>query len=128
MKSLQASGAGWGAYDVKEANIMKDSEPAASSNLREETRTTMNKRVRAMAHLCSIYNVHFKTLVEEHELVVGYNLSETVDFSLAYSPYGVQKDLNDNHKRYNVIVSIDMKDILKVLEDLMKTGSHGHVF
>lgn len=55
-------------------------------------------------------------------------LSETMDFVLYDPPYTVQKDQDDDHAKYNVLISNDLLNLSKVLGDLMKLGTHGHVF
>lgn len=61
--------------EVKEAEIMHDSEPGLSLTLREEKRTAMSKIVEVVDPLCSIYDADLRNLAEMHELVVGENLS-----------------------------------------------------
>lgn len=88
----------------------------------------MSKLFEAMASLCFIYNVDFRTLMNEHELCVGEHPSGYIDFLLANPPYNVQRDLNDAHPAYNVFNVNDMIDMAKVLEDGMKPVKHRHVF
>lgn len=51
-----------------------------------------------------------------------------MEFILAYTPYDVQKDREDDHAGYYEFNANDMKDIGKVLEDVMKLGTHEHLF
>lgn len=50
---------GAGPHDLKEVDIVNESEPAAYSTLTEEMRTAMRKLIKEMARLCSVYNINF---------------------------------------------------------------------
>lgn len=59
---------------------MDEIEPAVSSPLSKERRTTMSKLVEHMTPLCCIYDVDLINLSEEDELGVGKNLRGKLDF------------------------------------------------
>lgn len=94
---------------------MGGSELAASSTLSEKKRTTECKLVKEMALLCSIHDLDFRSMVEKHNFGLREDLSEKVEFYLAYSPYNVRRDQYNDHAEYDVLDSDDMKDIAKVL-------------
>lgn len=84
----------------------------------------MGKLVKAIALLCSIYNVNFGTLVEDQELVVGGNLIGTEGSVRAHSLYNVQRDQNDDDAEYDVLGSDVLKHMAKVLREVMNPGAH----
>lgn len=86
------TGADVGLQEMKEKDILDGSELAASSTLREEGRLVITKFIKAMALLYSIFNADFRNLVEEHELMVGEDLTVEVDFVLVDPPYNIQMD------------------------------------
>lgn len=102
-------------HGMKEEDITDESEPAASSTLSKSTRSSMRKLVKAIALLCSSYDVDFRKLVKEHELVVGNVLGGSVGFILAGSPCNVRRDRNNNHTMYNIFGSNDVNDLANVL-------------
>lgn len=90
MKSSLETGAGGGAQEIVEEHTVHESEPAASSTPSEEERTVMSELFKPMALLCSVYDVEFKNLMNEHGLGVGEDLSRKLDFELADSTYNVR--------------------------------------
>lgn len=87
----------------------------------------MSKPVKEMDFFFSIYHMDFRNLVEENELGVREDLSGKVNIFLTDPPYNVPRDQKDDHARCDVFSSKDMKDVVKVLRDVMKSGAHGHV-
>lgn len=74
------TGADVGAQEIKEKDILDESEPIASLTLSGKVKTAMIKRIKLMALVCSIYDVNFRNSVETHYLDVEEDLSENVDF------------------------------------------------
>lgn len=77
------TGAEVGVQQVKEKDIVYDSEPFASSTLRGEGRSVMSRLFKDMAFLCTIYDVYFRNATQEHELGVAEDLGGKVDSFLA---------------------------------------------
>lgn len=46
---------------------------------------------------------------------------------LVVSPYNIPIDRNADSSEYDVFTSEDMKDMAKILENMMKLVAHGHV-
>lgn len=76
---LQA-GAGAAALDIKKEHLVDECKPAASFISSDAERTAMSRPVNAIAFLCSIFDVDFGNLVEEHDLGARKDLSWKVDF------------------------------------------------
>lgn len=55
---------------MKEEHVVNKSKPAASSTLNENGQTGMSKVFKEMNPWCSVYDVEFKNLMDEHELGV----------------------------------------------------------
>lgn len=84
--------------------------------------------MKEMASVRFIYGVGFKALTEEYKIGVGGNLSWRADLVLAEPSYNVRRAQNDDHTNYDVLESNDMKDMARVLRDMMKPVAHAHVF
>lgn len=78
-----------GAQVTKEDDIMNESDAAALSTLNEERRTSINKLVIAMALLCSIQDLDFRNLAQEHMPDVRKDLSGKSNLNLADPRYSV---------------------------------------
>lgn len=68
-----------GIEKMKEEDFLDANEPAVSATLSKEGKTVMRKLVKAKAPMCSIYNLEFIILMEEHELGFEENLTRIVD-------------------------------------------------
>lgn len=95
---------------MKQEEIVNDSKPAASSTLSKEEGNAMSKLFEVMVSLRSIYDVNFRNLVEEYGHVVAKDLSEKEDLVLANPPFSERRDHNDEHVKYDVLCSGDIKD------------------
>lgn len=71
--------------------------------------------------------MNFRTLTEQHDLGVGDELGEKVDYFLADPRYNVLSDQNDDYAKYDVFSLSNLKDMANVLGDMMKLGRHEHV-
>lgn len=107
---------------------MVETEPAAYSNLSDEGSTAMDKLLEAMAPVCCIYEVHFRSLVEGQKPATGEDINRKGDVVLVDPPHNVQTDRNADNSEYDVIISEDMREMAKVLENVMKSGAHSHCF
>lgn len=107
---------------------MNDIETAVSSTLSEEGKIEVSKLVKQMDFLCSIYDADFRVLVEEKRSGVGEDLSAHVDFVLIDQLYNVPTNRKNEHADYDVFGSNDLKNVAKVLGDLIKLGASRHVF
>lgn len=65
---------------------------------------------------------------QEHEIGVGGDLSKNVDFVLVYALYNVRRDRKDSNSTHDVFGLEGMKDITRVLEDIMKPVALRNVF
>lgn len=61
-------------------------------------------------------------------LGIKKNLSRRRGFVLASPPYNVQTDRKAENKEYDVFDSNDMKDMTKMLGDVIKPKAHRHAF
>lgn len=113
---------------MKEKVIADDSEPAASSTLIEKWGTVMGNLIKAVAFLCSIYCVNFKTLVEEVTPSFEEDRSKKVYFVLADPPYIGRMDQKVDHAECDVFGLKDMEDTSKVLGDVINPERYRHVF
>lgn len=86
VKSLLRTGAGAGAYNIKEEDIADGRKTAACLTQSKEGRTAMSKLVNMMCPLCRIYDVHFRNSMEKHRLGITEILSGNVDFVLEDPP------------------------------------------
>lgn len=118
-------GADAGLQEMKKQDIVNTNEPAASPSLCEEQRTAMWKPEETMALLCSIFDVDLKNLKKQLELVVQNGSIVKVDFELVTPLCNIPRHLNNAHAAYDVFGLKDMKDIPKVLGDVMKPEARG---
>lgn len=72
---MLVTGAGKGAHDMKEGDIVDENEPSTSSTPREQERAAIIKLAKDMAPLCSIYDMDFRTLSEKYRSGVRERLS-----------------------------------------------------
>lgn len=126
-KSLLETATGAGTKPMKEEDIVGESDSVAYSTPREEGRTAMSRLVNTVDFLCFVYNVCFRTLVEEHKICDEKDLNRKVDLSLAESPYNVRRSRQNDHTEYHVLESSYMKDMTKVHGDVMKLAAEGHM-
>lgn len=78
--------------------------------------------------VCSIPSLVFCELGEEEELDYGESLMEAVDLVVIQYRYNikqVRENRQSNHDKFSVY---DMKAIVSFCGELMKPGSHGHMF
>lgn len=75
-----------------------------------------------MAPVCYIYDVHFRILVEDHELGAVKALCEMVEFLLEHHFYNVWRERRAPKSEYDVFVLQDVKDLANSPEDMMKSG------
>lgn len=66
--------------------------------------------------------------MQEYEHVLKENLTRMVDFILVDAPYSVQRKRINTRSAYDVFSSHDMKDMSKVLGDIITPGAHGRAF
>lgn len=81
-----------------------------------------------MALFCSIYIVNFSKLIMKHDLAVGADMTEMVDFVLAHLQYELQNDRNDSHTAYNVLGSNNITNTAKLLGYVLVPMTHVHLF
>lgn len=81
-----------------------------------------------MALSCFVNDMDTRNLAEKDELEVGEDRIKTVDFLLAGLPYNVRRYEKDDHAEYNVLGTNDIKDMVKIRENVMRPGAHGHSF
>lgn len=112
---------------MKAVYIVDGSEPAESLTLSEKRRTSISKLVKAMDRLCSICKTDFRSWVEQHELGVGEEIGGEVDFILPDSSYNARSDQKHDQVEYDMFRSNDVKDMLRVLEVVMKLGAYRQV-
>lgn len=113
---------------MEDKGVMDEIETAASSSLREEGKTGMSRHIKEMVSACSISEVNLKTLAEEPKFGAGDDLSGKVELVLADPPYNVRIYVNDDHSEHNLFELIDMKQIARVLREIIRPGAHWHVF
>lgn len=89
---------GVGVYDMKEADIVDEIKPAASSTLDEIETTMLRKLVRNIAPVCSIYDVIFIKSAEKHKRGFEEYLSEKADSILADPSYNEGRDQKDDQR------------------------------
>lgn len=77
-----------------------------------------------MAPRSSIYDAYLRNMAEEHEIGTGEDVSGKVCIALAESLHKVWKDQNDDHVNYDAFESNDMKDMVNILEDVVKPEAH----
>lgn len=82
-------GAGTGAQEMKERDVVGERDPVASYSLSKDGSTSMRKLVKAMARLSSIHDVVLRSLAEEYDLGAREHLRGKVDFALTVPPYNV---------------------------------------
>lgn len=83
MKSLLETGPSASAHDMKEKHIVDQVEPAVHSPLSKKDKTGIWKSVREMAYVCSVSDVDFRNLEEEHKFGAGKDMTRNVDLLLA---------------------------------------------
>lgn len=112
---------------MKEGNIVDDSELTACSALTEMGRNTMSELDKTKASSCFIYDVDFGNVVKEHRVTHEEDFRGKKDNALADVSSSVRRDLKYHHTAYEVFGSSNMKDIAKVLGDVIELGT-GSVF
>lgn len=125
-KSLLQAGAGAGTQDVKEEDIVNESNPTTFSTPSEETRIAMIEFVKERVGVSATYDVDFINLAEEHKLGIDEVLSGKLDFAQAYSRYDMRRDQKLVHAKYDVYASNGTKNVANVLRYIMKPGAHRH--
>lgn len=88
----------------------------------------MSKPVKWMISLFLTYVVEFVNLAEQSKFGIEKDPSVNVDFLQDGSLYNVCWELRDDHAEFDVFGSSGIKDMVKVLEDVMMPGAHMHVF
>lgn len=102
VNSLPQTAADASPAKMKEEYIVDEIKLVTSATASKDKRTVMNRHIKEMASLCTIYDVSFKHLAEEHNLSVGEDQSGMVEFFLAELPYNVQRDPKEDHAAYDV--------------------------
>lgn len=113
---------------TKKEDVMAESKRGHSLTLTKEGRIAMSSTVRAVVLLCKIYNVNFQNLAGYHEFVGGEDLSGEVDFASADRPQYVQRAQIVDHLENEVFCSKDMKNLGKVLRNVVSREHIGSRF
>lgn len=100
--------------DMKEDDIVYGSKAATFSNMSKKAGNAMSTLFKALAFLCIIYDMDFRSLAEKQKLGVEEELSRVVDLVLAESPYTLRTAHKYDHAEYDVFGSSDMKGMDKV--------------
>lgn len=79
-------------------DIVNESTPTTSLILSEKGRTLMSRLVKRRILFCSIHDVEFNYLVNEHKIGNRKILSRKFDFVPAGSPYSVLGDREHDHE------------------------------
>lgn len=87
----------------------------------------MSKLMKGMAFVCSIYDMNFRNMAEEHGFDSGEALRGKVSLGFADSLYNERRDRNDEYVDYGVLGLKDIKYMARVLADIMKPGAHAHM-
>lgn len=101
--------------------------PTTSSALSGASQAAIKKLVEAMAPVCCIYDVDFRSMVEEQDLDEGEDMSGRVDFVLADYTYNIRRNRNDRNSDHDSFLLQDVMEMDKILGDFMKPRAHGHV-
>lgn len=91
-------------------------------------KTVTSKLMAEMALVSSVYYIGFRNLAKKSYRRTGKYLSGMVDFDLADLPYELRRNQNDDYADYDVFDSNHVKDMVKVLGNVIKCGAHTHLF
>lgn len=83
MKALPETGASEHDHGMKDKHIADEIQASEPSTLSKDQKTVMSEHSREMFSVCSIYDVEFGNLAEEHELGARYDMGG----KLAFRPY-----------------------------------------
>lgn len=113
---------------MKEEDVVHEVTPAASSTLVKDEKIGMSKIVEEVAAVSSIYDIDCRNLAKAHEFSTEEDLSGKVNLVLDEPIYNMRRNRNDDHADYDVVGLSDMKEMIKVLRDLMKPEFPTQVF
>lgn len=119
-----ATGARGSRVDKKEKKIVLENKLATYLTVREKRKTVMSKPIKEMAFACFIYKVDFKNLAEKNNLNLEEDQSGRVQLFLATFSYNVKRDQKGLRTEYDVFSSNDKCDVAKILEHVVRPGSH----
>lgn len=77
---------------------------------------------------CSVHNVDFCEVVDEHELTHRESSVASVDLVLSDPPYNVRRGRKDDNSVYDRLSPTDMGDVVDMCKRMMKPGAHGCLF
>lgn len=80
----------------------------------------MSKLSNAIAPFWSIFVVNFRNLAQRHELGIGKDFSEKVDFFWPILCIMYRTNRTDDHSKHDLFDSNNTEDIAKVLRDMIK--------
>lgn len=115
---------GAGSHYMKEEEIVDDSQHSACSILRKAGRTAISKYVKEITSLCSIFDMDFGNLPDEHCTSMREDRSGKENLVLADRLYTIRRGRKDGHKEFEVFGSNGMKCNAKVLGNLVKVTTH----
>lgn len=113
---------------MKEEHILEEMSSDSPSTASEKKRTAMSKLMTLIALLSFIYDAGFRNLAKKSDRRGGKYLGGLVDLVLVDPAYNVRRDRTDDHADCDVFRSNLVKDMVKVLGNLMKPGAHAHLF
>lgn len=87
----------------------------------------MSELVKKMTPSCSTYVADVCNLALKHYRGNVKKLSGKIGFLLVDPAYDVPMDSLDDHAKYNVFSSNDIKDKANILRDTVESEAHAHV-
>lgn len=98
--------------------------PAAMPELGSQVVETMRKVRDTVYSVCSFHNVHFRGLVDEHELMLGESLLDSVDFLLTLPSYNFQIGCEDISSHYDVQTLQCTANAIAHDKQVIRKGAH----
>lgn len=111
-----------------EEDVINVAVPSDSFELSEQANSAFAVLKEEMYPVCSLHNMDILELVEEHKCDYGESLRDSVDLVSTDPTYNARCDrthYNSDHDKFTVD---DMKSMAVICRDVMKPGSHGHIF
>lgn len=119
---------GSGATLVKQEDVVALAAPAGRVVLSAEEQEAFSALKTEMTSFVSVYDSHYKDLVEVHSEACGEDLTGKVDLVLTDPPYNTRREQGRPNSNHDVLSKDDMEGTVDMIEGVLVAGGHGHIF
>lgn len=91
-------------------------------------RSDMDVMKSTLQTVCSVNNMDFRNLVEQHGDVAWERINSSVDFVQSHPHYNRQRELGEANSAQDSFAEANMVVSVSVCRDIMREGPHVHNF